>query len=71
MPLYCELGPWGVGCGEAAGRGDQVVSASLSDLRDELGLTLFLMTHDLAIADHMSDSIGILSRGRIVESGSP
>jgi len=43
----------------------------LSDLRERLNLTLLLITHDLAIADHMSDSIGILSRGRIVESGSP
>ena len=43
----------------------------LKDLRDRYRLTLFFITHDLAIADHMSDHILILNRGRIVERGSP
>ena len=42
----------------------------LKDLRDQFQLTLFFITHDLAIADHMSDHILILNRGRIVERGS-
>lgn len=43
----------------------------LLDLRDTLNLTLLFVTHDLAIADHMSDHMLILHRGSIVESGSP
>ena len=43
----------------------------LKDLRDQYQLTLFFITHDLAIADHMSDHTLILNRGRIVESGHP
>lgn len=41
----------------------------LKDLREQFQLTLFFITHDLAIADHMSDRILILNRGRIVERG--
>ena len=43
----------------------------LCDLRREMDLSLLFITHDLAVADHMSDLIAILSRGRIVETGSP
>lgn len=43
----------------------------LCDLRDELGLSLLVLTHDLAVADHLASEIHILSRGRIVESGPP
>lgn len=43
----------------------------LKDLRERFGLTLFFITHDLAVADHMSDHMLILNRGRIVESGTP
>lgn len=43
----------------------------LLDLRDTLNLSLLFITHDLAIADHMSDHTLILHRGTIVESGKP
>ncbi|MCF6314409.1 MAG: ATP-binding cassette domain-containing protein [Verrucomicrobiales bacterium] len=43
----------------------------LLDLRDTLNLSLLFVTHDLAIADHMSDRMLILHRGSIVESGQP
>ncbi len=43
----------------------------LKDLRDQYQLTIFLMTDNLAVADHMSDHMLILNRGRIVESGTP
>jgi len=43
----------------------------LKDLRDQFELTIFMMTDNLAIADHMSDHMLILNRGRIVESGTP
>lgn len=42
----------------------------LLDIKSTLNLTLFIVTHDLAIADHMSDHVLILHRGSIVESGS-
>lgn len=43
----------------------------LLDIQSTLNLTLLFMTHNLAIADHMSDHILILHRGSIVETGSP
>lgn len=41
----------------------------LSDLKEELGLALLLITHDLAVADHMAPEIHVMSRGKIVDSG--
>ncbi len=43
----------------------------LRDIQSTLNLTLLFVTHDLAMADHMSDHMLILHRGSIVESGSP
>jgi len=43
----------------------------LSDIQSTLNLSLLFVTHDLAIADHMSDHVLILHRGSIVESGTP
>lgn len=43
----------------------------LKHLKERYQLTVFLLTHDLAVADHMSDHMLILTRGRIVESGAP
>jgi peptide/nickel transport system ATP-binding protein len=38
-------------------------------LRDELGITIVYITHDLATADYISDRIVIMQRGRVVEAG--
>jgi ABC-type oligopeptide transport system ATPase subunit len=38
-------------------------------LRDELGISIVYITHDLATAYYISDRIIIMSRGRVVESG--
>ena len=38
--------------------------------REELGLTYLLITHDLAIARYVTDSIAIMYLGKIVEQGS-
>jgi len=43
----------------------------LLDLQSTMNLTLLFVTHNLAIADHMSDHILILHRGSIVETGKP
>ncbi len=43
----------------------------LKTLREDLNMTYLFVTHDLAIADHMSDHIVILHRGKVLESASP
>ena len=39
------------------------------NLRDELGVSILYITHDLATAYYVSDRIGIMFRGNIVEMG--
>jgi ABC-type oligopeptide transport system ATPase subunit len=39
-------------------------------LRDELGMSIIYITHDLATAYHISDRIIIMQKGRVVEGGS-
>ncbi|MEW6487133.1 MAG: ABC transporter ATP-binding protein [Thermodesulfobacteriota bacterium] len=41
----------------------------LLDLQIEKGLTLLLVTHDLGLARKVSDRIGVMDRGRLVEIG--
>lgn len=41
----------------------------LKDLQAERGLTLLLITHNLALVEHMCDRAGVLARGKLVESG--
>ena len=38
-------------------------------LRDELGMSIVYITHDLATAYHISDRIIIMQKGRVVEGG--
>ncbi|MDF1657384.1 MAG: ATP-binding cassette domain-containing protein [Verrucomicrobiales bacterium] len=38
-------------------------------LREEMGLTLFVATDDLAVAHQLGDAIGVLHRGRLLEIG--
>ena len=40
-----------------------------SKLRDDLGISIVYITHDLATAYYMSDRIVIMQRGKVVESG--
>jgi ABC-2 type transport system ATP-binding protein len=40
-------------------------------LNQEMGMTIFLTTQYLQEADELADMIGIIDRGKIVESGSP
>ncbi|MDN4641757.1 ABC transporter ATP-binding protein [Agreia sp. PsM10] len=42
----------------------------LSDLRRDLGISLLLITHDLAVAAERADSIVVLKNGIVEESGS-
>lgn len=41
----------------------------LSDIQEKLGLTYFIIAHDLAMLGHVSTQIGIMYLGRIVEMG--
>lgn len=47
----------------------QVLNLLLKLQRDR-GLTIVLISHDLAVVHHMSDVIGVMSKGRLVEVGS-
>ena len=42
----------------------------MSDLRERLRLTYLLISHDLTVVQHMSDRIGVLYLGRLVEEAS-
>ena len=46
------------------------VANLLMELQGSLGMTYLLITHDLAMAAHLSDEIAVMNRGRIVEQGS-
>lgn len=41
----------------------------LTDLRQETGISMLFISHDLAVVEHMTDSVVILYLGRVVEAG--
>ena len=43
----------------------------MSDLQEHLGLTYLFISHDLTVVQHISDKIGVLYLGRLVEEATP
>ena len=41
----------------------------LEDLQNEMGLTYVFISHDLSVVEHISDEIGVMYLGSMVESG--
>ena len=41
----------------------------LTDIRDKLGLTMILLTHDMSIVAKVADRVGVMYAGRIMEVG--
>lgn len=43
----------------------------MTDLKEDLGLTYLFISHDLTVVQHVSDKIGVLYLGRLVEEAAP
>ncbi|MDO9195617.1 ABC transporter ATP-binding protein [Rhodoferax sp.] len=43
----------------------------MQDLSQQFGVTYLLISHDLAVVDHLCEEIAVIYQGRIVEQGSP
>lgn len=60
-------------CDEAVSALDKSVQAqvlnTLAQVQADSGVSLFFITHDLAVVAHLADEVLVLNHGRVVESG--
>lgn len=67
------LNPSFIAADEAVSALDVSVAAQninlLQDLQEKFGLTYLFITHDLGMVEHISDRIGVMYLGRLVETG--
>jgi D-methionine transport system ATP-binding protein len=47
----------------------QEILGLLTDLRDELGVTILLITHDLSIVRQIADRVAVLQHGKVLAQG--